>query len=305
MSQSVSTVPTQTPSRVYIVLAIGVLAASMAAIFIRHAQGEGLPSLLIAAGRLTLSALLLTPFALRLHLPEIKGLSRIDLLMASASGLLLALHFATWIASLEYTTVLVSVVFVATSPLWVALLEFVFLRVRLRQLVIVGLLVAVAGGVIIGISGDGTADQGSNPLLGSALALAGAVALALYLVIGRRLRVKLPLLPYIWLVYGCAAIFLILMVVASGTPVTGFPTSGYLMIVLLALFPQLIGHTSFNYALRYVPATFVSIATQMEPVASAIAAFLVLREVPTSGQIFGSAAIILGVALATLGQRKE
>ncbi len=115
------TQPSQTPARVYVVLAIGVLAASMAAIFIRFAQNEGLPSLLIAAGRLTLSALLLTPFALRKHLPEIKALSGIDLLMAGASGLLLALHFATWIASLEYTTVLVSVVFVATSPLWVAL----------------------------------------------------------------------------------------------------------------------------------------------------------------------------------------
>jgi drug/metabolite transporter (DMT)-like permease len=290
---------------VYVVLAVGVLAASLAAIFIRYAQADGLPSLLIAAGRLTVSALLLTPFALRQHLPEIKGLSRTDLLMAGASGLLLALHFATWIASLEYVTVLVSVVFVATNPLWVALLEFFFLRVRIRQIVIVGLLVAVAGGILIGISGESTGAQGSNPLLGSVLALTGAVALAIYLVIGRRLRAKLPLLPYIWLVYGCAAIFLILMVIVSATPVTGFPTSGYFMILLLALVPQLIGHTSFNYALRYVPATFVSIATQTEPIASAIAAFIIFREMPTGGQILGSAAIIAGVALATLGQRKQ
>jgi drug/metabolite transporter (DMT)-like permease len=305
MAQPTTIAPTQTPSRVYAILAFGVLAASMAAIFIRFAQAEGLPSLLIAAGRLTLSALILTPFTLRQHRAEITRVSRIDLLMAGASGLLLAIHFATWIASLEYTSVLISVVFVATSPLWVALLEFVFLRVRIKQIVIIGLLVAVAGGVLIGISGDSRGEIGSNSILGGALALTGAVALAGYLVIGRRLRARLPLLPYIWLVYGCAALFLILMVIVSATPITGYPASGYFWIVLLALVPQLIGHTSFNYALRYVPATFVSISTQMEPIGSAIAAFVVLQETPTGGQILGSAAIIVGVALATLGQRKE
>jgi drug/metabolite transporter (DMT)-like permease len=305
MAQPATIAPTETPTRVYLILAIGVLAASMAAIFIRYAQADGLPSIFIAAGRLTLSALFLTPFALRSHRADIAGLRRADLLLAGASGLLLAIHFATWITSLEYTSVLISVVFVATSPLWVALLEFIFLHVHLKPIVVVGLLIAVAGGVLIGISGGGDADAGSNPLLGSALALAGAVALALYLVIGRRLRAKLPLLPYIWLVYGCAALFLILLVIITRTPITGYPASGYFMILLLALVPQLIGHTSFNYALRYVPATFVSIATQMEPIGSAIIALIVLQEVPTEGQILGSAAIIAGVALASLGQRKE
>jgi drug/metabolite transporter (DMT)-like permease len=301
---SVAAAP-HTTLRVLTVLGFGVLAASMSSILIRFAQLDGLPSLLIAAGRLTLAALALTPFALRRHRADLAHLSGTDLLMAGAAGLMLAIHFATWITSLEYTSVLISVVFVTTGPLWVALLEFAFLRVRIRQIVTVGLAAAVAGGILIGVTGSPDTSSGSNPLLGGALALIGAIAFALYLVIGRTVRAKLPLLPYIWLVYSITALFLILMLLLNSTPVTGFPVSGYLAIVLLAVFPQMIGHTSFNYALRYVSATFVSVASQLEPIGSALVAFIVFQELPSEWQLIGSAAIVLGVVLASLGQRKE
>ena len=297
-----------TPSpRLYLIVLAGVAAVSFAAIFIRFAQAEGLPSPVIAAGRLTIAALLITPVALRSHRDALRTLDKRDLLLAAASGLILAVHFATWIASLEYTSVLISVVFVTTSPLWVALLEVTFLRARLGRLVVVGLLIALAGGILIGLSGGtesaSALDEGS--LFGGLLALAGAVAIAIYLVIGRKLRGKLPLTPYIWLVYSFAALFLLALVILSGTPLTGYSAGGYLWIVLLALIPQLIGHTTFNYALRFVPATFVGIMTQMEPIGSAIAAFILFRETPLPLQIVGSAAILVGVALATLGQSQK
>ena len=297
-----------TPSpRLYLIVLAGVAAVSFAAIFIRFAQAEGLPSPVIAAGRLTIAALLITPVALRSHRDALRTLDKRDLLLAAASGLILAVHFATWIASLEYTSVLISVVFVTTSPLWVALLEVTFLRARLGRLVVGGLLIALAGGILIGLSGGtesaSALDEGS--LFGGLLALAGAVAIAIYLVIGRKLRGKLPLTPYIWLVYSFAALFLLALVILSGTPLTGYGAGGYLWIVLLALIPQLIGHTTFNYALRFVPATFVGIMTQMEPIGSAIAAFILFRETPLPLQIVGSAAILVGVALATLGQSQK
>lgn len=290
--------------RVYFVIGVGIVAVSLAAIFIRFAQAEGMSSLLIAAGRLTLSALILTPFALRRHLPDLRAMRGADYLLAAASGLLLAVHFVTWIASLEYTSVLISVVFVSTSPLWVAMLEFIFLRSRLKPPVVFGLLVAVMGGALIGAAGDATGGAGSDPALGAGLALLGAIAIAIYLVVGRKLRARLPLLPYIWLVYGCAALFTILMVMMSRTPIIGYSASSYSWIVLLALVPQLIGHTSFNYALRYLSATYISIAAQLEPIGSAFAAFLVFGEIPLPLQIAGSAAIIVGVALATFGQSR-
>ncbi len=297
---------TQTPLRVYGFLAVGIMAASVAAIFVRYAMDEGMPSTFIAAGRLTLSALILTPLALSSHRPEIAGLTRTDLLLAAASGLILAIHFATWIASLEYTSVLVSVVLVGTSPLWSALFEVFFLHARLSRAVVMGLLVAFAGGVLISLAEGGSSTAPMNDtVFGAVLSLAGAVTFAIYLVIGRRLRGKLSLVPYIWLVYGFAAIFLLILAVVSGVSFTGYSTNGYLMIVLLALVPQLIGHTSFNYAVKFFTATVVGIATQVEPISSALFAYILFNEVPVPLQILGSAAILVGVLVAMLGQGKS
>lgn len=305
MSQVTAVAPNQTLARVLTFLTIGVLAASMSSILIRFAQNDGLPSIFIAAGRLTVAALLLTPAALSRYRADLTRLSKRDLLMAGASGFMLAIHFATWISSLEYTSVLISVVFVTTGPLWVALLEFTFLRVRIRQIVIAGLVIAVSGGILIGVTGSGASTAGQQPVLGGALALCGAMAFAVYLVIGRRLRAKLNLVPYIWLVYSFTAAFLVALVIATATPITGYPASGYFWVLMLALLPQLVGHTSFNYALRYLSATFVSIASQLEPIGSAIVAFIVFQEIPTEWQLLGSIAILIGVGLASYGQGKE
>ena len=305
MSQPVRTAAHQIPASVFGILFIGVLAASCAAIFIRFAQMDGVSSPVIAAGRLTLSALLLTPFALTRHQSDLAHLDRRDLILASAAGFFLAVHFASWIASLEYTSVLISVVFVSTGPLWVALLEWAFFKARFGLLVLIGLGLAFAGGLVIGAAGSADTGAGQQPILGGGLALIGALTFALYLLIGRRVRTKLPLLPYIWIVYGFAALFLIALVIIGGQPVTGFSPSSYLWLIVLALVPQLIGHTSFNYALRYLPATFVSIAGQMEPIGSAVLALIIFSELPTAAQIGGSAAIIVGVLMAIIGQRRQ
>ena len=184
-----------TPPRVYGAVAVGLLVMSFASIFIRYAQSEGVPSLVIAMGRLLLAALVLTPLVLTRHRPALRLLRRHDLLLAAAAGALLAAHFATWILSLEYTSVLMSVVLVTTNSLWAAVLEFVFLRVRLRRGVLIGLMLAITGGVLIGLGGAGDSGAGSNPMLGGALALAGAISMALYLIIGRTLAVRTGLVP--------------------------------------------------------------------------------------------------------------
>lgn len=295
---------TGAPARVFMLLLTGLMAVSLGAVFARLAQDAGVPSLVIAAGRLALAALLLTTFTPWRHRQLLRQLGRRDIGLAASAGLFLAVHFATWISSLEYTSVLISVVIVSTGPLWVALLEVVFLRARLNRLIVLGLGIAIAGG--LGIAAAGTdGGEGTNPALGAALALTGAVAFACYLVIGRSLRGKLPLLPYVWLVYSAAAAFLVALVVITATPVTGYSADGYIWILLMALFPQLIGHTTFNFALRYLSATYVSLAAQMEPIGSGIAALIVFREIPTTGQLLGSLLIVAGVALATYGQARR
>ncbi len=292
--------------QVYAILAAGILAVSLSAVFIRLAQAEGIPSLLIAAFRLTLAAALLTPITLRRHQAALRGLSRSDFLLIFLSGLFLALHFILWTSSLEYTSVLISVVLVTTTPLWSALLELIFLRARISRLTLIGLLIAIAGGIIISLpAADETLRLGNNPLFGGLLAVTGAIAMAVYLVIGRKVRENLPLLPYIWLVYSSAAVFALFAVLLTSTPITGYSNQGYLWMILVSLFPQLIGHTSFNYALEYLSATFIGIVTQSEPVGSAIFAFFIFQEIPRPSQIFGSLIILGGVILASLGQGKQ
>jgi drug/metabolite transporter (DMT)-like permease len=308
MAKSQVMTPSRAPSQVYLMLAIGIVAASLAANFILLAQDEGVPSLFIAAGRLTVAALVLTPAVLRnsRYAREISSLSRADVILIAICGFFLAIHFAAWVSSLEYATVLVSLVLVSTSPIWVALLEVFLLHMKLARPVIIGLVVVLVGGIIIGLAGTGdeATNGNNNQFIGGALALIGAIAVAVYLIIGRKIRRQLSLTPYIWLVYGMAALLLLLAVILTGTPMTGHSFEGYAWIVVLALVPQLIGHSSFNYALAYLPATYVSIASQMEPVLGSMVALVLFDQIPGFGQIIGGLIIIAGVVMTTLGQHQ-
>ena len=293
---------TTRPLTVYLVLAGGVVALSFAAIFIRAAQNEGVPSLIIAGSRLLIATLLLTPFTLRRHQDELRTIQNRGWLLLVASGLFLAMHFAFWVSSLEYTSVLISVTLVTTTPIWTALLELFVLKTRLRITLIVGLAIALVGGVMIGLETSGAVEtpSSSNLLLGALLSLAGAVTVAVYLIIGRKMRAGLSLLPYIWVVYGTAGLSLAVVVLAARLPLLGYSWQGYMYLVALGTIPQLIGHTTMNYAVKYVSATYVSIATKLEPIGSAILAFYIFSEVPNQWQIAGSVVILVGVIIASL-----
>lgn len=286
----------------YLVLLVGILAASTAALFIRFAQAEGAPSIVIAAGRLTLASLILTPFALASGHREIRQLSRPDLALAATSGAFLAIHFAAWITSLEHVSVLVSVVLVGTTPLWVALFAPLLLHEPLTRKIVGGIILAFAGGVLISIADPGDMAAGTKPLLGSLLAVIGAIAAGLYMIIGRRLRATISVTTYIWLVYSAAAIFLLLTAFATGNTLTGYTPPVYGAMLLLALIPQLIGHSSFNYALGYLPAVYVGLIAPVEQIASAALALIFLGEVPVPLQYVGSALIILAIAYTQLNK---
>jgi drug/metabolite transporter (DMT)-like permease len=298
--------PARAPLQVWLVLLAGVVAASCAAIFIRYAQAEGIPSLAIAAGRLIVASLLLVPLAFTRHWHDIQRISRRDWLLIIVAGIFLAIHFASWVSSLEYAAVLISVVLVTTGPIWVALLEAVFLRARIGIIVVVGILIAVVGGIIIGVpSGGEGVTFDTQTLIGGGLALIGAIMVSVYVVIGRIVRGRVAVLPYIALVYAVAALVLIAALVVTQTPVTGYSAAGYGWIVIMGLVPQLIGHSAFNYALGYLPATVVSISTQVESIGSAIVAFLLFNEIPTEIQIIGSLVLAVGVTIAIIGQGRS
>ena len=164
----------------------------------------------------------------------------------------------------------------------------------------VGMLLAVMGGVMIGLTGTTTDTSAPNPVLGNALALAGAVSLAPYLIIGRALRAKLSLLAYITLVYGSAAVVLLLALVFTQTPLTFADPMAVVWIALLALIPQLIGHTTFNWAVRRIPAAFATIPVLGEPIGTSILAILLFREVPGSVTLLGALVALGGIAIMSL-----
>lgn len=291
---------------------IAILAVSTASIFIRFAQSDGAPSLVIAALRLTFATILLAPIALTKHIDEIKRFSRTEILLSAFSGIFLALHFATWISSLEYTTVASSVVLVSTGPLWVALLSPILLKEHLPRIAMIGLAISLAGVAIICFTDvcvwDGVLScpemqvvlQG-RAMWGNILALLGAWTIAGYLIIGRKLRAGhgMKLIPYIFIVYGFGAIVLMGAILISGISPLGYTSSAYGWIFLLAAVPQLVGHSTFNWALKYMPAAFVAVTTLGEPIGSSILAFFILNERPTLATIIGGVLILTGIYLAS------
>lgn len=277
-------------------LAAGIAAVSSASVFIRYAQADA-PSLTIAAYRLALATLFLLPLACLRHRRELSGLKASDWCWALAAGVFLAIHFGTWITSLAYTSVASSVVLVSTSPLWVALAAWLFLREPLTPSLLTGLLLALSGGAVISFAERGSR-LSSNPLLGNALALCGALAVSGYWLIGRRLRRHMSLIPYVTLVYGFAALALLAAAMLLHQPLTGFKTATYGWFLLLALVPQLLGHSAFNWSLAHLSAAYVAIATLGEPVGAAILAFIFLAEVPSLLKIAAAMLILAGILLA-------
>jgi drug/metabolite transporter (DMT)-like permease len=300
------------PARFKLILVLvgGILAVSTASIFIRLALHAGASSIVIAAFRLTLATLVLAPFALTRHLTELRQLQKRDWLLALLSGIFLALHFASWITSLQYASVASSVVLVTTTPLWVALFAPVVLRERSGVATYAGLLLALAGGILVGLSDACTwhpgaiscptagAFLGGTAFLGDLLALAGAWMAAGYMLVGRSLRAKIDLIPYIFVVYGVAAVVLIIIMIGMGASPLGLTPITYLWLVLLALVPQLVGHSTFNWSLKYIPVSLVSVTLLGEPVGSTILAYFLLQESPGWVKIIGALMILAGIWLA-------
>lgn len=268
-------------------LLVGILAISWASIFIKWCTA---PALSVAAWRLTLAALAWNLLRPRAWL-TLQGSERT---WAAGSAAFLALHFGSWISSLGLTSVTSSVVLVTTSPLFVALGAALWLGEPIPRRFWPALLLAGAGAVLVG---NAEGPRGSQPLLGNALALLGAVAAAGYLLIGRKLR-RLETGDYVAVVYGGAAVLLVLACLATGAPLRGFSRQDWLMLALLALIPQGIGHTLLNWAMRRAPARLVSLAILGEPVGTSVLAVALLNEKPVPAQLVGAAFILFGLALA-------
>jgi drug/metabolite transporter (DMT)-like permease len=285
------------------VLGIGVLIVSTAAILIRYAHAQGVPSLAIAAWRLTLAALWLAPVALMRCRAELHALKPTQWALALASGAFLGVHFASWIASLEYTTVASSVALVTTNPIWLALFAWTFLHERLSLRLSLAIGLALIGSVVIFIA-DRNSEIATRPLLGNGLAVLGSLAICGYLLIGRKLRAAMGLLPYISIVYASAAVCLMAAAIVAGAQLHGYGPAGWLLLGALALGPQLFGHSAVNYALKYFPATVIAVAVLGEPIGSSALAWLLFDEGIGPAKFFGMALLLGGIFLAATAKSR-
>ena len=278
-------------------LVSGVLAVSTGAIFARLAEA---PALVIAAYRLGLASVILAPVAWWQARDELLSLRKKDYLLAMLAGLFLALHFGTWISSLDYTSVANSVVLVNTNPLWVGVLTPLISKDRSTLLTKLGIVISVMGGVIIG-AGDFVA--GGQALWGDFLALLGSICAALYLLLGRNLRRELSLLAYVVLCYGSAAIILWTSVLVLQLPIAGFSRGTYTAFAGMALISQIIGHSSYNWALKWFSASLIAVSLLGEPIGATILAYIILAEGLTWTKSIGGGLILAGIYLAARGEK--
>jgi drug/metabolite transporter (DMT)-like permease len=283
-----------------LVLILGVVSISTAAIFIKLCADA--PAVVIAAARLGIASVLLVPGAAAVRGRRLFHLPRRHLKHLLLAGLFLAAHFLLWITSLKHTSVLSSVVIVTTNPIFVGIASYVLFKERPAAALILAIVIAGAGGALIALS---DVQQTGGSLYGDALALGGAVMASCYFLVGRRVRRDVHFLSYVTPVYATAAVVLIATAAATGYSFTGYASSTYLYFVLLAVVPQLLGHSSLNWALRYVTATVVAVVVLGEPVGSSILAYVFLHESVTPMQVFGGGLILVGIFVAVRSPREH
>jgi drug/metabolite transporter (DMT)-like permease len=272
-------------------IGVGLITLSFASILIKLTMA---PSIVIAAGRLFIAAVILQPIfwsRFRTLKLEIKN-SKWRLIILS--GVFLAAHFTMWIESLSHTSVPSSVVLVATDPIFVAILSPLLLREKVSLRIIIAIILGMIGTAVVASQGFGSFTMTK----GNLLALGGAVCAGGYLLIGRKVRPITSLLSYIYIMYTTAAIILVSAVFITGNKFGELSLQSYLFIALLGIGPQLIGHTSFNWALRYVTAPVVAMAILGEPIGTTILSWLILHQPPTLTEVIGGVIICIGIYLA-------
>ncbi len=298
------------------ILSVGVLSISTGAIFTRFAQSAGVGSIEIAAFRLLLAVIILFPFVLLKYRKTLQSLDRKTTSICILAGSFLAVHFATWITSLEYTSISSSVVLVTTTPLWVSLYTILQGHQKLDLKTSLGLVVVILGGILVTAAevcsfqstrlSCSFTETGKLPLLGNFLALFGSWMAAGYLITGKRVRSNIPLTPYIFLVYGVGASILILLSLGfHGNLILKTPTDGWVWLFALALIPQLFGHTAFNWSLKHFSTTLVSVIIQAEPIGSTILGIILFREMPTGLKWIGVITILAGIFLVSLAENRS
>nr|WP_269448706.1 DMT family transporter [Metabacillus kandeliae] len=278
---------------------IGVLSVSASAIFVKLSAS---PAPVTAFYRMFLSALILLPVFLMKSRKEISGLTKKDWIFTVSAGVLLAFHFVLWFESLQYTSVASSVVLVTLQPLFAFLGTYLFFKERLSIKAMVSALAAIGGSLIISW---GDMKISGMALFGDMLALLACLMVTAYLLFGQEVRKRHSLTLYTGLVYGISAAVLLIYCLVFSYPLAPKESGDWIYFILLAVFPNLLGHSLFNWALKWISTNTISVAILFEPVGAVILAYFILGEVITLPQIIGGTIIFGGILWFLLGSRPK
>ncbi len=276
-------------------LALAVVAVSTSAILVRYSSA---PSIVKAFYRVLFTTLLLAPLAVARHREAFGRLTNRDWLVAGAGGIALAVHFASWFESLEFTSVAASVTIVQSQVLFVAAGASWLLAEHVTRRTLAGMALALVGIAVLSVGDSITgAVAGPAPLYGNVLALVGAVCAAGYVLAGRSLRQRIPLIPYVIVVYSVCTVVLFALTLADGAALVDYPASEWLLFVGMAVGPGIFGHTVLNWALAHLESSVVSVSLLGEPIGSALLALLLLGEVPSAVTVVGGTVILVGITV--------
>jgi drug/metabolite transporter (DMT)-like permease len=288
----------KSPSKYWILA--GTLFTSLSSIIIRFSTA---PALVISAYRMLFTCLMLLLPVMIKSRKEFREISRKDFILCILSGIFLALHYASWISSIKMTTIANSTVLVACSPMFVALANFIFLKEKISFRMVIGIAMSLTGTFIIAM-GSANSTQASM-MTGNILAFLGAIFVAGYLVIGGIVRKNLNAGIYVFIVYSVSAVVLFGMCFISSTPVYPYPTKEFALFFALAFFCSILGHTVYNYLVKYFSSTLISVSTLSEPIFASIMALLIFREIPSVYTLTGGIIIIAGIFYYIMTQNKE
>ncbi|PKR77016.1 EamA family transporter [Halalkalibacillus sediminis] len=283
----------------YLAVVIGVLSVSTAAIFVRLADA---PASIIANYRLLLAVLIMLPYILWRNRSEFKDISKKDWMYSLAAGVFLAMHFILWFESLNYTSVASSVVLVTTQPIFAFLGAYLFFKEKFTSGAVLSMLIAFTGSVIISW---GDFQISGLALFGNFLALMGAITVTGYFLFGQNVRKRLSLMTYTFVVYGISSVTLIIYNVIMREPFVGYSVDTWIYFLALAIIPTFLGHTLFNWSLKWISASTITTGILFEPIGASILAYFVLDELVTWPQFLGGSIVIFGLMLFIISTSKK
>lgn len=285
------------PSK-YIVL-IGTFFTSLSSIIIRFSTA---PALVISSYRMLFTCIMLLPLIIK-NRNDFAELNKKNILLCLLSGIFLALHYATWISSIKLTTIANSTILVSCSPIFVSLANYLFIKEKISKKMIVSIFISLTGTIIIALGSSNAI--ASNMMLGNILAFLGAIFVAGYLVIGGIVRKNLSASAYVFIVYSVSTVVLFVMCLISGTHLYPYPLSEFMLFISLAFFCSILGHTLYNYMVKYVSSTLISVSTLSEPIFASLMALFIFNEIPSLYTLVGGIIIITGILNYLITQNNE